>query len=92
MIVFFIFKRNNCRVVQNVYQEKVSMAKAFNEFKYLTSSCWGEKYQHLTIGLTQNKYTGLYRLRLNSLFVPNTNPFENNLNENLYYYNRRRFD
>ena len=44
------------------------------EFKILTSTCWNEKYQPLTIDMTRDKYTGRYRFRLHSLFVPNSNP------------------
>ena len=30
---------------------------------------------HLTIDMTKDKYTGRYRLGLNSIFVPKTSPF-----------------
>ena len=46
-----------------------------DEFKYLTSTCWNEQYQPLTIDMTKDKYKGRYRLRLNNLFVPNSSPF-----------------
>ena len=46
-----------------------------NEFKLLTSTCWNEKYQPLTIDMTKDKNTGRYRSGLNSIFVPNTTPF-----------------
>ena len=46
-----------------------------NEFKLLTCTCWNEKYQSFTIDLTKDKHTGVYRLGLNSIFVPNTSPF-----------------
>ena len=45
-----------------------------NEFKLLTSICWTEKYQPLNIDKTKDKYPGRYRLRLSSLFVPNSFP------------------
>ena len=45
------------------------------KFKLLTSICWNEKYQPLTIDMTKDKYTGRYRLGLNSIFVPKTSPF-----------------
>ena len=51
------------------------MHMTLNEFKLLTSSRWNEKYQPLTIDLTKDKYTGRYRLGLNSVFVPNFSPF-----------------
>ena len=47
-----------------------------NEFKYLTSICWNEKYQPLTIDMTIDKFTGRYRLGLNSIFIPDSNPFQ----------------
>ena len=46
-----------------------------NEIKFLTSTCWNKNYRPLTIDMTKNKYTGRYRLRLNSIFVPDSNPF-----------------
>ena len=46
-----------------------------NETKYLPNSCWNEKYHPLTIDMTKNKYTGRYRLGLNSIFVPDSSQF-----------------
>ena len=54
---------------------KKSIILTFNEIKNSTSTCWNEKYQFLTIDMTKDKYTGRYRLRLDSLFVPDTKPF-----------------
>ena len=51
------------------------MDMTLNEFKYLTGTCWNEKYHLLTIDMTKDKYCGRYRLGLNSIFVPNTSPF-----------------
>ena len=51
------------------------MDMTLDEFIYLTSTCWNEKYQRLTIDMTKDKYTGRYRLGLNSIFVPYTSPF-----------------
>ena len=45
------------------------------EFKLLTSTCWNEKYQRVTIDMTKDKYTGRYRLGLNSIFVPDISHF-----------------
>ena len=73
--IYHIFKPNNFRDVQNLYQDKSSMDMTLNEFKLLTSTCWNEKYQPLTIDMTKDKYTGRYRLGLNSIFVPDTSPF-----------------
>ena len=54
--VYHIFKPNNFRDVQNLYQDKASMDKTLNEFKYLTSTCWNIKYQPLTIDMTKDRY------------------------------------
>ena len=51
------------------------MDMALDEFKYLTSTCWKTNYQPITIDMSKDKYTGRYRLGLNSIFVPNTSPF-----------------
>ena len=73
--VYHIIKPNNFRDVLNLYQDKSSMDMTLKEFKLLTSTCWNEKYQPLTIDMTKDKYTGRYRLGLNSIFVPDSNPF-----------------
>ena len=73
--IFHIFKPNNFRDVLNLYQDKASMDMALNEFKLLTSICWNQKYQPLTIDMSKDKYTGRYRIALNSIFVPDSNPF-----------------
>ena len=51
------------------------MVMTLDEIKYLTSTCWNEKYQPLTFDMTKDRYQGRYRLGLNSLFVPNTSRF-----------------
>ena len=73
--IYHIFKTNNFLDVRNIYQDKASMDMTLDEFKYLTSTCWNEKYQPLTIDMTKDKYQGCYRLGLNSIFVPDTTPF-----------------
>ena len=73
--IYHIFKRNNFRDVQNLYQDKASMDMTLNEFKFLTSTCWNKNYQPLKIDMTKEKYTGRYRLGLNSIFVPDSSPF-----------------
>ena len=73
--IYHIFKPNNFLDVRNLYQDKASMDMTLNEFKILTSTCWNENYQPLTIDMTKDKYTGRYRLGLKSIFVPNTSPF-----------------
>ena len=73
--IFHIFKPNNFLDVRNIYQDKASMDMTLNEFKLLSNICWNEKYQPLTIDMTKDKYTGRYRLGLNSIFVPDSSPF-----------------
>ena len=72
---YHIFKPNNFRDVLNIYQDKSSIDMILNEFKLLTSTCWNEKYQPLTIDMTKDKYQGRYRLGSNSISVPNSSPF-----------------
>ena len=73
--IYHIFKPNNFRDVINLYQDKASMDMTLNEFKYLTSTCCNENYTPLTVDMTKDKYTGRYRLALNSIFVPDSSPF-----------------
>ena len=73
--IYHIFKPNNFRDVQNLYQDKSSMDMTLNEFKLLTSAFWNDKYQPLIIDITKEKYTGRYRLGLNSIIVPYSSPF-----------------
>ena len=73
--IYHIFKPNNFRDVINLYQDKASMDMNLNEFKYLTSTCWNEKIQPLTMEMTKNAYDGRYRLGLNSILVRDSSPF-----------------
>ena len=73
--IYHIFKPNNFRDVQNLYQDKASMDITLNEFKLLTGTCWNKNCQPLTIDVTKNAYDGRYRLGLKSKFVPDTSPF-----------------
>ena len=73
--IYHIFKPNNFRDVQNLYQDKASMDMSLNEFKYLTSTCWNAKYEPLIFDMTKDKYQGRFRLGLNSIFVPDSSPF-----------------
>ena len=75
--IYHIFKPNNFLDVRNICQDKASMDMTLNEFKLLTSTCWNEKYQPLTIDITKDKFCGRYRLEVNSIFVPNSSPFWN---------------
>ena len=72
--IFHLFKTNNYLDVRNIYQDKASMDMTLDEFKYLITICWNEKYQPLTIDMTKNAYDGRYRLGLKSIFVPDTSP------------------
>ena len=74
--VYHIFKPNNFRDFQNLYQDKASLDMTLNEYKYLTSTYWNEKYQPLSIDKTKDRYQGRYRLGLNSIFVPDSSVFE----------------
>ena len=51
------------------------MDMTLNEFSYLTSVCWNEKCQLLTIDMTKDTFCGCCRLGLNSIFLPNSSPF-----------------
>ena len=73
--IYHIFKPKNFRDVINLYQDKASMDMTLNEFNLLKSTCWNKIYKPLTIDMTKDKYTGRYRLGLNSIFVPNSSPF-----------------
>ena len=73
--IYHIFKPNNFLDVRKSYQDKASIDMTLDEFKYLTSTCWNEKYQPLTNDLTKDKYQGRYRLGLNNIFVPESTPF-----------------
>ena len=73
--IYHIFKPNNFRDVLSFYQDKASSDMTIHEFNLLTNTCWNEKYKPLTIDLTKDKYTGRYRLGLNSIFVPDSSPF-----------------
>ena len=73
--IFYIFKPNRFRDVQNLNQDKASRDMNLNEFRFLTGTCWNEKYKHLTIDMTKDKYSGWYRLGLKSKFVPDSTPF-----------------
>ena len=73
--IYHIIELNIFRDVLNIYQDKSSMDMTLTEFKLLTSTCWKEKHQPLTIDMTKDNYTGRYRLGLNSIFVPDSSPF-----------------
>ena len=76
--IYHIFKPNNFGVVLNIYQDNISMDMTLNEFKFLTSICWNEKYQPVTFDMTKDKYTDRYRILLYSILVPDSSPFHFN--------------
>ena len=47
-IIYYIFKPNNFRDFQKLYQDKASMDLTLDEYKDLTSTSRNEKYQPLT--------------------------------------------
>ena len=74
-ISIIFFNPNNFLDVRNIYQDKASIDMTLDEFIYLTSTCWNEKYTPLTIDMTKDQYQGRYRLGLNGIYVPNSSPF-----------------
>ena len=50
---YHIFKSNNFVDVRIIYHGKASMDMTLDEFKYLTCTCWNEKYQPLTSDMTK---------------------------------------
>ena len=56
--IYHKFKPNNFRDEQILYQDKASMDMIPEEFQKLTTTCWNEKYQPLTIDMTKDKYIG----------------------------------
>ena len=73
--IFHIFKPNNFRDVLYLYQDRSSMDMTLNKLKLLTSTCWNEKYQPLTIDMTRDKFCGRYRNGFYSIIVPDISPF-----------------
>ena len=67
--IYHIFKPNNFRHVQNLYQDKASSDVSLKEYKHSTSTCWDKNHQPLTIHMTKDKNTGRCRLGLNSKFI-----------------------
>ena len=73
--IYQIFQPKNFTDVQYLYQDKTSKNITINEIKFSISAGWFKKYQPVTIDTTKDEYTGHYRLRPDSLFVPNSSPF-----------------
>ena len=51
------------------------MDMTINEFKELANACWQTNFQPLTIDMLRDKYIGRYRLGLDTIFIPKSNPF-----------------
>ena len=64
--IYHIFKPNNFRDVLNIDQDKSSMDMILNEFNLLTSTCWNEKNQPLTIDMTKDYGTISIRIKFNN--------------------------
>ena len=77
------FKPNNFRGIQNLNQDEASMDMTLDESKLETSTCWNEKYQPITVGMTKDYYAVRYLLGLGSVIVPYSSPF-NNLKMRIY--------
>ena len=73
--VFHLLKPNNIRDVQNLFQDKASMDMIIDEFKLLCNICWQTKFQPLTIDMSKDKEVGKYKLGLDSILVPKSDPF-----------------
>ena len=73
--IFHLFRPNNSRNVLNLFQDKASMDMTINEFKYLCNISWQTNFQPLTFDMMKDKYRGRYRLGLDTIFVPNSDPF-----------------
>ena len=73
--IYHIFKPNNFRVVQNLYQDNASVDMTLSEFQNLTNAGWNEKYQPITIDMTKDNFTGRYRVGINSTFVQDSSSF-----------------
>ena len=73
--IYHLFKSSTFLDIRNIYQDKTSIDMTLNEFKLLTSTCWNEKYQPITIDMTKDKFRARYRLGLNSIFIPESSPF-----------------
>ena len=73
--IFHLFKSDNFRDVQSIYQDKASMDMTLKEFKDLCNYTWSEDFRPLTIDTTKKKWNGRYRVGLTKVFVPRTDPF-----------------
>ena len=89
--IYYIFEPDKYKDVQIINQDESSMGMTLNEFKNLTSTWWNEKYQPLTIDMSEDKYTGRQRLELTPVFVPDSSLFQRTKSVSLKCY-WTRFD
>ena len=68
--IYHIFKPNNFRDLQNLYEDRASTNMTLKDVNHLTSTLRNEKYQPLTIDMTKDRYQGRYRFGLRSIVVP----------------------
>ena len=61
--IYRIFKPNNFLDVRNIYRDKASMDMTLDKNKYLTSTCWNEKYQPLTIYMKKRQISRSISIR-----------------------------
>ena len=73
--IFHLFKPNNYKDVQNLFQDKASMDMTIDEFKILCSICWQNKYNPLTIDMSKDICEGKYRKNLVEIYDPISDPF-----------------
>ena len=73
--IFHLFKPNNYKDVQNLFQDKASMDMTIDEFKILGSICWQNKYHPLTIHMSKDICEGNYRKNLDEIYDPISDPF-----------------
>ena len=64
--IYHTIQPNTFRDDQNLDHGRTSIDTTLNEFKFLTTSCWDEKYQPLTTDMTKDIFIGRYCLKLNS--------------------------
>ena len=73
--IYHIIKPNNFGDIQNLHPDQSVMDMTLHELKFLTSTCWNERYQTLTIDMAKDENKNHYRLGLKSLFIPHSSPF-----------------
>ena len=67
-------KPNNFRDVHNLYRDKAIMDITLKRCKLFTFTPWNEQYQPHIFDMKKDQCTGRYRVGLNVLLVPDSNP------------------